>query len=142
MSDDLFFSIFTSLPVCLACGHRAFLEESKANLKGARGSVAVCLQSGKPSLVTILCAVHQPNFSECFMCLAVITCLHGPREVARVIGVVRGLGGNVTQAHTVGLRGRGGPGLQDHHSDIFLSFLRILFCVLLLLKRSKVVGYG
>ena len=104
--------------------------------------MAVCLQSGKPSLVTILCAVNQPNFSECFMCLAVITFLHGPREVARVIGVVRGLGGNVTQAHTVGLRGRGGPGLQDHHSDIFLSFLRILFCVLLLLKRSKVVGYG
>ena len=76
------------------------------------------------------------------MCLAVITFLHGPREVARVIGDVRGLGGNVTQADTVGLRGRGGPGLQDHHSDFFLSFLRILFCVLLLLKRSKVVGYG
>ena len=92
--------------------------------------MAVCLQSGKPSLDTILCAVNQPNFSECFMCLAVITFLHGPREVARVIGVVRGLGGNVTQADTVGLRGRGGPGLQDHHSDIFLSFLRILFCVL------------
>ena len=100
--------------------------------------MAVCLQSRKPSLDTILCAVNQPNFSECFMCLAVITFLHGPREVARVIGVVRGLGGNVTQADTVGLRGRGGPGLQDHHSDIFLSFLRILFCVLYVTSSQKI----
>ena len=100
--------------------------------------MAVCLQSRKPSLVTIIWAVHQPNFSECFMCLAVITFLHGPREVARVIGVVRGLGGNVTQADTVGLRGRGGPGLQDHHSDIFLSFLRILFCVLYVTSSQKI----
>ena len=103
------------------------------------GSVAVCLQSGKHSLVTILCAVHQPSSSESFMCLAVIAFLHGLREVARVIGIVRGLGSNKTQVDTVGLRGRGGPGLQDHHSGFFLSFLRILFCscCVLLLQKIK-----
>ena len=102
--------------------------------------MAVCLQSGEPSLDTILCAVNQPNFSECFMCLAVITFLHGPREVARVIGVVRGLGGNVTQAHTVGLRGRGGPGLQDHPSDIFLPFSEFYFVCYFFSKDLKLLA--
>ena len=71
-------------------------------------SVAVCLQSSKNNLWSNLWAGHQPNLPESFRFIAFSDLLHGEGAVAWVIGVVRGLGGNKSQADTYGLPGRGG----------------------------------
>ena len=69
---------------------KLFLVTQFKRSASLRGSVAVCLQSGKPSLFTILLAGHEPSLPESFMVLVFPVFLQGAGGVARVVGVVSG----------------------------------------------------
>ena len=85
--------------------------------------------------------------SESFISLDVPVLLHGAGEDVRVNGVVRGLGGNESQADT-GLPGREEWGWVSR--TIILAFsllylfseLHFVVAVCYLFKESKVVGCG